>query len=361
MRLTGSRCDPVLAYNIVVGAFMLVDILWTSVNAIFPVVLLIALGYFLRHIGFLQDGFIKGSKNLVFKVLLPCSLFVNIYSISGIGAIRWDVVIYSIVLILVTFAVGFVAGKFATKDPLRKGVVWQCAFRSNFAIIGLPLATALGGDDGAAVASVLSAFAIPLFNLCSVGALSFYTGGNGKKLSPVRFVIDVVKNPLTLGVLAGLFALLVRSLQGIVFGRVIFSLEREIPFLYKVLANLKSATTPLALLVLGGQCVFSAAKGMFRELAIGTVCRIIIAPLVAVVGAVLLSKFTNLLHCGNGEYAAIIALFGAPVAVSSAIVAGEMGNDEQLASQLVVWTSIGSLVTIFLFSCILMGTGLMVI
>jgi len=38
-----------------------------------------------------------------------------------------------------------------------------------------------------------------------------------------------------------------------------------------------------------------------------------------------------------------------------------MGNDEQLASQLVVWTSIGSLVTIFLFSCILMGTGLMVI
>ena len=340
---------------------MLVDILWTSVNAIFPVVLLIALGYFLRRIGFMQEGFLKGCKNLVFKVLLPCSLFVNIYSISGIGAIRWDVVIYSIVLILVTFAVGFVAGNFATKDTLRKGVVWQCAFRSNFAIIGLPLATALGGENGAAVASVLSAFAIPLFNVCSVGALTLYTGGNGKKMSAVGFLKEVFKNPLTLGVLAGLLALLIRSLQGVAFGDVVFSLERDVPFLYKVLANLKSATTPLALLVLGGQCVFSAARGMFKELAVGTVCRILIAPLLAVGGAVLLSKYTNLLQCGNGEYAALIALFGAPVAVSSAIVAGEMGNDEQLASQLVVWTSVGSLISIFLFACFMMGTGLLVI
>ena len=259
------------------------------------------------------------------------------------------------------FAVGFVAGKFATKDSLRKGVVWQCAFRSNFAIIGLPLATALGGENGAAVASVLSAFAIPLFNVCSVGALTLYTGGNGKKMSAVEFLKEVFKNPLTLGVLSGLVALLIRSLQGVAFGSVVFSLERDVPFLYKVLVNLKSATTPLALLILGGQCVFSAAKGMFKELAVGTVCRILIAPFLAVGGAVLLSKYTNLLQCGNGEYAALIALFGAPVAVSSAIVAGEMGNDEQLASQLVVWTSVGSLISIFLFACVMMGTGLLVI
>ncbi len=344
-----------------VGVYMLADILWTSVNAIFPVVLLIALGYILRRIGFMQDGFLKGSKNLVFKVLLPCSLFVNIYSISGIRAIRWDVVVYSIVLILLTFAIGFLAGNLATKDPLRKGVVWQCAFRSNFAIIGLPLATALGGDEGAAVASVLSAFAIPLFNLCSVGALTLYTGGDGQKHSPLRFLSEVFKNPLTLGVLTGLLALLIRSLQSVAFGSVVFSLERDLPYLYKVLSNMKSATTPLALLTLGGQCVFSAAKGMYKELAVGTVCRIIVAPLIAVCGAVLLSRYTNLLHCGNGEYAALIALFGAPVAVSSAIVAGEMGNDEQLASQLVVWTSVGSLISIFLFACFMMGTGLLVV
>ena len=340
---------------------MLIDILWTSVNAIFPIVLLIALGYFLCRIGILRDGLIKEGKNLVFKVLIPCSLFVNVYSVSNIKDIPWNVVFYTFVMILLTFVVGYFAGKYSSRDPLRKGVVWQCSFRSNFAIIGLPLATALGGDQGAAVASVMFAFVIPLYNVCAVSALTFYTGKEGRKYNVGQFMWEVLKNPLTVGVLLGLAAILIRGLQGVVFGSVVFSLERDIPFLYKVLMNLKSATTPLALLILGAQCQFSAAKDMYKELVVGTVCRIIISPLLAVGGAVILSLCTEWFSCGNGEYATLIALFGAPVAVSSAIIAGEMGNDEQLASQLVVWTSIGSLVTIFLFVCIMMGTGLLLV
>jgi len=76
---------------------------------------------------------------------------------------------------------------------------------------------------------------------------------------------------------------------------------------------------------------------------------------------VLLNTYTNWLPCGNGEYAALIALFGSPVAVSSAIVASAMGNDEQLASQMVVWTSIGSMITVFGIVCIMMAAGLLAI
>jgi predicted permease len=46
------------------------------------------------------------------------------------------------------------------------------------------------------------------------------------------------------------------------------------------------------------------------------------------------------------------------VAVSSAIMATQMNNDEQLATQLVVWTTLFSALTIFLIACILMGFGL---
>jgi predicted permease len=59
--------------------------------------------------------------------------------------------------------------------------------------------------------------------------------------------------------------------------------------------------------------------------------------------------------------ATLVALFGAPAAVSGAVMAGEMGNDEQLATQHVVWSSIGSMVTIFITVCILMATGILVI
>jgi len=49
-----------------------------------------------------------------------------------------------------------------------------------------------------------------------------------------------------------------------------------------------------------------------------------------------LSSYTDIISFGTDVYPTLIALFGTPVAVSSAIMAGEMGSDEQLATQLVV-------------------------
>ena len=79
------------------------------------------------------------------------------------------------------------------------------------------------------------------------------------------------------------------------------------------------------------------------------------------IGAALLLNHYGLLSCGTGEIATMIALFGAPAAVSSVVMAGQMGSDEQLATQHLVWSSIGSVLTIFLQVCILMAAGILVI
>ena len=42
-------------------------------------------------------------------------------------------------------------------------------------------------------------------------------------------------------------------------------------------------------------------------------------------------------------------------------MAGQMKNDEQLATQYVVWTSVCSIVTIFITVCLLMSAGLLVV
>jgi predicted permease len=282
--------------------------------------------------------------------------------VSGINAIPWDIVLYSIVMLLVIFGIGFLLAQVCTKDPRRKGVVWQCSFRSNFAIIGLPLASALGGSAGAAMSAVLSAFTIPTYNVLSIVALSTYVSQSGRKKRTIgQFILEVLRNPLTIGVLLGLGALVIRSAQDAIFGEVVFSLKRDVEFAYDALSSLKAIASPLGLIVLGGQCEFSAVKGMKNEIITSTLCRIVIAPAIAILGAVLLSKFTPLLSCSNPEYATLIALFGAPVSVSSAVVAAAMDNDEQLAAQLVVWTSLGSTFTIFLAVCIMMATGLLVL
>ena len=45
---------------------------------------------------------------------------------------------------------------------------------------------------------------------------------------------------------------------------------------------------------------------------------------------------------------AMVAVCASPVAVSSAVMTQEIGGDDQLASQIVVWSSVLSMVSIFL-------------
>ena len=336
-------------------------ILITAVNALFPLIITILLGYILKCRGFLSKDFLKVGNKLVFNICLPAMLFVNVYDIASFADINWDIVLYAVAAFFLVVAVGYVITILTTPVPERRGVIWQCTFRSNFGIIGLSLAAALGGDEAVAVAAIVSSFTVPLFNVVSVVALSIFTEGGKEKTSVKKILLNIAKNPLILGVVAGLAVLGIREGQNALFGQVLFSIERDMYFIYKVLSNLKTMCTPLALLVLGGQFEFSAVKGLLKEIISGTVSRIVIAPLIGIGCAILVTTHTDWLVCGINEYPALIAMFGSPVAVSSAVMAGNMGSDEQLATQLVVWTSIFSIFTIFAQVCILMGMGLLAV
>lgn len=335
------------------------NIFLTAVNAILPIVILILIGYYLKRSGFLSEGFAKTGSKLVFRLCLPAMLFTSIYEISGVESISWDILLYCLVVIFVIFVAGLGIALLATKDPRRRGVIWQCSFRSNFAIIGLPLAAALGGDTATAVTAMIMTVAIPAYNILSVVAMSVFVPQSGAKKITVKGVLrDIAKNPMTLAVLAGLLCLVVRWLQQICFGEVVFALNDQTKFLYQVVDNLGTICSPFALVILGAQCEFSAVKGMFKEIAAGTLARLIVAPALCIGGAITLSAL-GVISCGPNEYPALVALFGSPTAVSGAIMAAEMKNDEQLATQLVMWTSIASIATIFVLVCALMSVGLL--
>lgn len=334
----------------------------TAINAVFPIVALILIGYILRKKGFFTENFIKTGSAFVFNICLPCKLFTNVYEISGVEEIPWNFAVYCFVAVFVLFALGLGIALTTTKDLKRRGVIWQVTFRSNFAIIGIPLATSLGGSEAVAVAAVAITFVIPLYNVLSVIALSVFSGQSGSGKFRVKALLkDIITNPLVISVLLGLGCVLIRAIQQQAFGDVVFSLDKQTKFLYTVTSNLAVMASPLALIVLGGQCEFSAVKGMFREILAGTLARIVMAPLLVIGGALLLSKFTGLLDCGVNELPVLISLFGTPTAVSGAVMARQMSNDGQLATQLVVWTSVCSIATIFATVCILMFAGLLAV
>lgn len=333
-------------------------IFWTAFNAVMPIILLILLGYILRQKGFLTEGFLQNGNKLVFKLMLPTMLFINIYRIDSLSGIRWELAVYALAAILAIFCLSLVAAVLTTPVAERRGVILQCCFRSNFVIIGLPLAASLGGAEAEAVAAVLSAVSIPLFNVLAVISLSVFVNRKESFWQSARHILhDILTNPLIIAVALGMVCLALRWAQVALLGRVVFRLDTQAAFFFDALSTLKSGTTSLALIILGGQFVFSAVKELKKEIIVATLWRVVLSPVIGVGGAVLLTRL-QILGCTAADYPALIALFGSPVAVSSAIMAKGMGNDEQLATQLVVWTTLCSGITVFLAACILMAAGL---
>lgn len=331
-----------------------------ALNAILPIVLLILLGYILKRMSFLEEAWFKKGNKLIFKICLPCLLFVNVYNINSFASIDWSVVLYSEIAIVILFFLGLLLVKYTVPDSRQKGVVLQCVFRSNFAIIGLPLAEALGGAKGIGIASVLSAFSIPTFNVLAVIALTMYREESEKKVNIKELLKKIVTNPLIVGVFFGVTVLAIRSLiPEIDVDTPAFSIKRDVPFLYTTVNNIGKIASPLALVICGGLFDFSSIQSRKKVIAIGTLARIVFVPFVTLGAALLLSKYTDLLQFGPEAYPGLLALFGSPVAVSSAVMAQEMDNDGILAGQLVVWTSVFSILTLFLFILVLRSIGLL--
>lgn len=347
------------------GRILLFSTFLYAFEAVVPLVLTIFLGYFFRRIGVFTEEFLSKAYAFCFRIALPCLLFCNVYSIGSFGDIDFRTVLYALCAIFVLFLLGVGAALLFVKDKKQRGVLVQCFFRSNCAILGVSLTEALGGSDALQCVSVLTAFSIPLFNVLAVVSLTAFTG-EGKDGRRGLRAIDwgrigkrIVTNPLIIGVCLGLVCLAVRHFLPLnADGEKVFLLSRELKVFYVAVQNVSKIASPFMLLILGGQFTFSAVREMKVQIVLGVVGRILLAPCLAIGVGYLLAR-GGLITLGAPEYASFIAVFGSPVAVSSAIMAREMGNDEALAGQYVVWTSVGSVLTLFLFAMTFRTLGLL--
>ncbi len=317
-------------------------------NAVMPIIILILIGFVLKRAGFLTDEFLRVGNKLMFKLCLPALLFSNIY--EGVGSfadIKWSTVVFCMPVILLLFFVGVLTAIFLVKDKSRRGVIVQCSFRSNFAIIGTALASGLGGNAAVAVVGILSAFTISFFNVLAVISLTVFN--KNKKVSFFGIIKEIITNPLIGGILIGLVFLSLKT---------VFPVDIRLPFLYDAVVSLGKLATPLALIVLGGEFSFVVPKDMAGDIITGTVLRVIVAPAIALSLAVVLCR-AGVVGFGANEFPALIALFASPVAVSSAVMAKEMNADYELASALVVWTSVVSVFTVFCFVVVLRALGML--
>lgn len=326
-----------------------------AVNAVFPIILLVLLGYFLKRIGLVTKELAGALNKIVFRVFLPAMLFLNVYGIENMAEISFGYIGYGLGIVLLVFVVCIPLSRIATKENGERGVVLQCCFRSNYALIGIPLATAFVGEGAGVSASLLAAFAIPLFNILAVVSLSLFVKREGEggdiKEKILGVLSNIVKNPLVISVFIGFVVLGIRSIFETC--GIAFRLSDVVP-LYKALEYLKGCATPVALIALGAQFEFEDILGYGKQIAFSVLVRNILVSLLGIGVALLLFRdvFTS------AEFAALFALFVTPVAVSSVPMAQEMKNDVKLAGQLVVFTTLVSAITIFVGTYILKVIGI---
>ena len=178
-----------------------------ALNAVAPIVLTVVIGYLLKKIGIFPAEMSVKVNRLVFRVLLPAMLFVNVYNIESVSDIGIGYILYAAGAVIAVVVLAMLIVPLFIKKKERRAPLIQAIFRSNFALIGIPLAESLYGAEGAAVAALLSAIAIPIFNVSAVLCFSLFASSE-KKPSAKKILLDIVKNPLIIAIaISGVFLL----------------------------------------------------------------------------------------------------------------------------------------------------------
>ena len=329
----------------------MLEILLYAGRAIMPLLLTMALGCWLRHSAHWSDDFYRQLNSFCFHVLLPVQLFLNVYAIEDLSVLNWRLLGFIVLCIVGAAGLGVAVAPLFARERAQRVVIAQATFRANQVIMGIPLASALGGQDTLIFASLVTSVCVPVFNMLAVLMLTAYST-DGKSISWREEVRQIFRNPLILGALAGLVTVLVPQVDG----QPVFSLRSGLPSIYKACSDLSKVASPLVLLILGARLRFDAVQGLWKKILAAVSMRLVVVPLIVLTLVLLLREPLGLTTV---EMPTIVAIFCSPVAVTSAVMVQEIGGDEQLAQQVVAWSSVLSMGTIFCFAAALRAMGVM--
>lgn len=295
-----------------------------TMGIMLPLLVMLALGWLIRRIGWLTAETTGAMNKLIFRLFLPVLLFNNIRTLDISSAPGLGFSAYIFLGVMGIFLIAQVLVPRFVKDPRKQGVMVQGIFRTNFAILGIPLMEAMFGTEGTAAVTLALPLVTILNNILAVVALA---SPAGKKADFKEIVKDIVTNPLIIACVLGGVCLL----TGL-----------QLPaFADKVCSQLAGITSPLSLIVLGASLRWKGVKDNRRLLTWTVLLKQAIIP------AVMLS-LAVLLGFRHEELGVFLILFAAPCAVSSYPMAEAMGGDGPLAASQVVLTTIFSIGTLFI-------------
>lgn len=215
-----------------------------SLNMSLPLFIVMGLGCILTHKGFFTENYIAHTTNLVYYVLLPGKMFLDIATSDLSTAFDIRYVAVATGGVVLQFALAWVAGWLLCPDRSKQSAFSHAAYRGNFVYLGTALLQNIYGVSHVPSATLILALVIPLYNIQGVVLMTVKERQGRFRLSTV--LLNVLKNPMILAVLAAIpFAYF----------------KIQLPFVVsESLGYFQAATNTMALLVVGGSIRLSALK-----------------------------------------------------------------------------------------------------
>ena len=296
-------------------------------NTIGPVFVMIGLGAALRLGKFIKDDIAAALIRLTYWVALPALLFYNI-STSQHGYKQAMGIAY---VILGTMAAAIMlAWLFCLVfrvDRKNTGAFVQGAYRGNLMFIGLPMiiySIASGTSSGKTIeqtAVLALSVVIPAYN--AAGIMILLTSRHNIDINmPVKIVKGLLTNPLVISSICGM-------LYAHFFSSLPLLMERSLQITSRM-------ALPLSLLGIGATLVGTRNAADYSLSIAASLIKVLFCP----VFAFFMARWLRL----NSQQTSTALLFAAcPTAISSYVMASQMGSNGRLAAAIVIVSSLLSI------------------
>jgi predicted permease len=205
----------------------------------------------------------------------------------------------------------------------------QGVVRGNYGIIGLALLYNMMGDIGLSKEAVILGVVSPLYNI--YGTIGLILPHHQFSLEGIKKIfIKILTNPIIIALFLSFVMLVVK----------LFFPEFQLPlFINTTITNFSSMALPVALIGIGGSLSILHIKNNKFLIFFTTLSRIVVSPLIFTIIAVVIGF-------RNESLAALFILFGIPTAIASFILAKSMDGDSDLTANVIVTTTVGSIITL---------------
>jgi len=294
-----------------------------------------ALGHLFNRNHIITQDFAKRATKITFLTGFPLIVFRELYRVDLTNAVRWQFLVYTAVSTLILLLVLVLIVPRFIKDPSRTGAFILSSFRSNYMILGLPIALQIMTSEQAAPLMLSMLTTGQIYNISTVIILSMFSDED--RVRGKDILLGIIKNPIIWGVFIGVSA----KLSGFVFPE----------FFMNTVDYLADMALPLALLSLGAQFTADDLRSDVGMVNLSVFLKLILIPAIAV-APMLFMGFS-----GN-EIAAVLFIFASPASLSTYALAASMGGDAKFIAKTVAVSSLLSTVTLFLWIFIFMQVGI---